>query len=307
MLTRRNIALALGAALVVAVAPSGGGGVAAATTQARHGGVSAAGDLPDVRAPYVGTVSGARPADAAMRDSAAARAFKQLRSTSAGAVGPAYPGGPPDLHMFTGTSFNCCSVGAQATHSVSTAIKPTDPNTYVYAPTILPSGGSCIEVTTAYSYYRQVVWAWDWCQSQDVAQTVTIDAAFMQTYTKYGKYSVRIMRTNAASNTWTAYLYNYVNGAWQKFYSQSGTPTYDAGWDIYEIYTDYAPDGTTYACGDLAKKHFEAKAIKQRVGRKWLLADASNSSDMGTALSSFDCPNLTYTMVTPNSHWKATG
>lgn len=272
------------------------------------------GSVPAWNAPHSGHVAGVQygrhlPVDTAQ----AVRAFKDLHAQMLG-----HPVGgvskPTTIHEYVGTSFDTTTSGSQATQSVSTKIHAGPHTPALYTPTMYPSGsgtnGSCIEVSTAYLPGSDNVAAWDWCQAIRFVATVHIDRAFMKTYTKHKNYSVQIVQTNPTKNTWTAYLYNYKTQAWETFYSQSGTSQVGLGegWDIYELYSDIKGDGQSYACDDLAGRRVEAKGIKVGVGGSLVTADATNAGDdYDVPLSQFQCDSLTYSMITPFSHWKAIG
>src|SRR5205823_11788695 len=106
-------------------------------------------------------------------------------------------------------------------------------------PTMYPSGGSCIEVSTAYFHTSQVVAAWDWCVLIRFVASVPIDASFLATYAVGHNYAVQIVQTDPSTNEWTAYLFNYVTGQWDTLFAQSGTSQVGLaeGWDLYELYS----------------------------------------------------------------------
>jgi hypothetical protein len=188
----------------------------------------------------------------------------------------------------------------------------------VYAPTALPSGGSCMEMTTAYTSDGPVLWAWNWCGGNDgVGKLVTIDASFLSTYTTtvngQAAYSTEIRQTNASNNTWSSYLYNYQTHAWDIFYTSSGS--YDLGetnfgWDMFEIYSTTNPaTNTAWYCSSMAGKRFEASGIAISLdGSSFSTATSANSYSYGNPPPSgteFDCPALSFTMVQANNDWVA--
>ena len=267
------------------------------------------GAVPDANAPHAGDVAGVRHgSDVSINNPTSVQAFKtlhdQMRGQSTDGVGP------DTIHEYVGTSFDPSTVGSQATQSVSPKIEPANPGTTLYTPTMYPSGGSCIEISTAYFHDEQVVAAWDWCHAITFVAEKPIDKSFMKTYTKNKNYSVQILQTDKSSNTWTSYLYNYKTDKWEKFYSQSGTSQVGlgAGWDIYELYSELKGDGTSYACDDLKNKRVEAQGIMVGVDGKLVPADPSNAGhDYDVPLSEFHCPSLSYQMVHQYDHWKAKG
>jgi hypothetical protein len=311
MPTSRKLIAALGLVLGTAsLTLAGSVPSLAATTQTIAAAPSAetASSVPSPNAPHVGDVTGARYGPGiSINNPTSVAAFKSLHEQMLGH----FSGSRLDLiHEYVGTSFNATTLGSQATQSVSTQIKPADPNTTLYTPTMYPSGGSCIEISTAYFYDSQVVAAWDWCQAITFVAEVAIDADFMSTYTQNKNYSVQIVQTKKADNTWTAYLYNYATATWEKFFTQNGTSQVGLGegWDIYELYSNINPNGKSYACIDLRKKRVEAQGIMVGVDGSLVLADPTNAGDdYDVPLSQFQCPSLHYQMITQFNHWKARG
>jgi hypothetical protein len=258
-------------------------------------------------APVNGLVPGITGAAAMQAAGVAGERFRQIAAqrNSQAAVDAA------SLHTAWGVFFNANSgKGLQATHSVvNVTTKPTES---LYAPTALPPGGACSELTTAYVSSGPVLWAWDWCSGRDtIGKLVKMDAAFMSTYTTVvngsSAYSEQEIQTTASNNTWTTYLYNYVTHAWDTFYSSSGTPDLSANqtWDFFEVYTSIDPStGAGYYCKDANGKAFEASDIKVNQNGSWVAASTANSSlSRPPAGSAFDCPSLTFTTVHANDHW----
>lgn len=313
MLTYRTLALGVGVAVAAAsltVVGTAASYASPSTDQART--TTSASAVPVVNAPHVTThVAGAQYGTHLPVDNAqSVKAFRELHEQMLGQTTGAAKDQPQTIHEYLGTSFDSTTVGAQATQSVSTKIKPADPGTTLYTPTMYPSGNSCIEMSTAYFHTSQVVAAWDWCQAITFVAQVTINKAFMKTYTKHKNYSEQIVQTNKAKNTWTAYLYNYKTDNWETFYSQSGQGQtgLSEGWDLYELYSNIQGDGQSYACTDLEGRRVEAKNIMVGVNGTLVPADATNAGHgYDVPLSQFQCSSLTYNMITPYSHWKAVG
>jgi hypothetical protein len=188
---------------------------------------------------------------------------------------------------------------------------------YIYSPTSLSPGGACIEMTTAYTPSGPLLWAWDWCGGRSsVGKAVTMNSAFRSTYTTtvngLPAYSFQVGKTNASTNQWTSYLYNYQTHAYETFYTSAGS--YDLGdtwfgWNMFEIYSSIEPStGVGYYCTDMAGQGFDASAIQVQLNGAWQSATPSNSYSYGNpppSGSSFQCPKLTFTMNTPYSHWSA--
>ncbi|MGA8113776.1 MAG: hypothetical protein WCA46_08955 [Actinocatenispora sp.] len=241
-----------------------------------------------------------------------AASFRALHDSLAN-PGHAAPSLADSIHPAQGTSFTALagSGGATATQSVSPSLTVNEGSTTIYTPTLYPAGGSCIEVTTAYWSGQRSVAAWDWCNNINFQAFVTIDSNFLATYGNGNNaYSVDIEQTDAGSNTWTAWLYNYQAGSWQQFYqsagsSQAGT----SGWDVYELYSSTDPStGNSFACADMAGQTFEASGIQVRINGSW---QAAGSGNAGTGYdqphSAFECPDMTYGMVNNYDHWRAVG
>jgi hypothetical protein len=267
---------------------------------------------PNPNAPHTGVVRGVQTgSNISANNPASRRAFLELHQQMLG-VDLGAPAKPDTIHEYVGTSFDNItdSEGSQATQSVSPNIKPADPGTTLYTPTMYPSGGSCVEVSTAYFHTSQVVAAWDWCvQIRFVAQ-ITIDASFMTTYTQDKNYSVQIVMTDKATNEWSSYLYDYTTATWDLLFKQHGTSQVGLaeGWDLYELYSNLKPNGQSYACIDLRKKRVESQNIQVRIGSTWFTADPAHASnDYDVPLSEFHCKSLRYQMITQFSHWKAKG
>jgi hypothetical protein len=213
------------------------------------------------------------------------------------------------IHPAQGTGFvnKGNDQGAMATQSVSTALHPTNGGTTIYTPTMYPAGGSCIEVTTVYTNVTQAVEAWDWCNNIDFEASVAINSSFLSKYTNgTGAYTVQIKQTNAGNNTWTAYLYDYAKGAYDTFYTSSGsTQAGDTGWDVNELYSSLQSNGQSYACTDMANLTFSASNIQLDLGGTWTAASTSNSdTEFDQPASAFHCSAMKYQMITKYNHWQ---
>jgi hypothetical protein len=215
-----------------------------------------------------------------------------------------------DLHTAWGVFFNDrASTGLLATHSVSTVT--THGGDVIYAPTALPPGGACTEMTTAYTSSGPLLWAWDWCGGRDsIGKVVNMDATFLSTYTTpvngQPAYTMREVQTSTSTNAWTVYLFNYRTQAWDTFYATSGTKDIPGStWDFFEIYTTLNPlTGAGYYCGDANGKAFEASSIQVSQNGTWTAANTSNSSlSNPPSGTSFDCPALAFSTIHANDHW----
>ncbi|MGW1617713.1 ricin-type beta-trefoil lectin domain protein [Streptomyces sp. NPDC002172] len=207
--------------------------------------------------------------------------------------------------------------GAQATHSVNVSTPVTGDDT-VYAPTLDPSSETCIEMTTIYA--RSTIWvgAWDWCAaSPGFAKVTVVDSAFLDTYTKKvngrPSYSVQDVQTNATTNEWTSYLYNYDTHAWETFFKSANTSKLGStgvGWDMMEVYTNYDPaTGEGQYCAETKGAVFQTTGLKYQTsfGGGWTAATADNSTVATTVKSSdLGCSDLSYAVLTPNNGFSLT-
>lgn len=214
------------------------------------------------------------------------------------------------IHPAQGTAFvnKGNDQGALAVQSVTTNLHPANSGTTIYTPTMYPAGGSCVEITTVYTTGTQAVEAWDWCNHITFEASVAINAAFMTRYTNNtGAYTVEILHTTG--NTWTSFLFDYTTNAYDTFFTSSGnTQAGTTGWDVNELYSNVAGNGQSFACADLAGKTFSASNIQVDLGGTWTAAAPSNSDTrFNQPASAFDCPSMSFQMITQYSHWSVTG
>ncbi|MEV6964784.1 hypothetical protein AB0M47_06665 [Hamadaea sp. NPDC051192] len=258
-----------------------------------------------------GTVPGLTGAAAVAAAGPAADRFREMRLS-----GTRQAAALAQLHTSWGVNFpNGQSAGLRATQSVVTGSgTTTSGGDYVYAPTAIPAGGACIEMTTAYTPSGPKLWAWDWCGGRDtVGKLTAMDSAFLATYTTTvnGRpaYRTDIHQTSTTANTWTAYLYNYQTNVWDSYYTSSGTydlPQFPFGWDMFEVYTSINPaTGVGYYCTGLAGRAFESSSIQVLVNGVWTAANTTNAPTDGAVPSgsAFDCPALTFSVVHANDNW----
>ncbi|GAA4543589.1 carbohydrate-binding protein [Amycolatopsis samaneae] len=245
----------------------------------------------------------------------AADRFLQLRREQAGLTGT--PRIAAQKHTFWGPEPQLSSGadGIVVTHSVTPDLQISNSSDVVYAPTVKPTGHSCIEVVTAYGLGQSgQVWAWDWCQSVSPAKVVPIDSAFLDSYTStvngHPAYTVQEVKTGSGTNSWTASLYNVKTSSWDTLFTQSGSDksTLNEGWDIFELYSTVDPStGEAYYCADARGAVFESSSLKLRVGGQWVAATTSNSPLRPTANprpGDYDCSSLRFEVPTPNSNWR---
>lgn len=256
-----------------------------------------------------GTVPGLTGAAAKAAAGPMADRFLQLRQGKAVAQRHTFWGPEPQL----ATSAD----GLVVTQSVTPSLRISNSDDVVYAPTMKPTGHSCVEVVTAYGLGEAAqVWAWDWCRSVSPAKVVPIDSAFLATYTStvdgHPAYTVREVRTNATANSWTASLRNVKTGAWDTLFTQSGgdQSSLDEGWDIFELYSTRNPaTGNAYYCSDARGAVFESSSLQLRVAGNWVNASPTNSPLSPTANprpADYDCSTLRFEVPAPNSTWRVT-
>lgn len=183
---------------------------------------------------------------------------------------------------------------------------------FLYAPTLKAPDGSCAELTTAYTPNGAYLWAWDWCVAIDAAKTVPLNSSFVSTYTTtvngHTAYSMYEALSNASTNTWSIYLYNYSTHAWSLFYRQSGTDQSGApeGWDVFEVYTTPSTTGANGPyCSEIAGRTFESSNIQLRYSGAWHAATTSNAPGLQPipAGSDLGCSSLRFSIPNANSDW----
>jgi hypothetical protein len=220
------------------------------------------------------------------------------------------------LHAGWGAFPFNASNGAQAVHSVNPNLQiPSGNPDIIYAPTLDPSGKTCIEVTTYYWQGGNAVGAWDWCAaSPGFAAVIGIDANFISKYTTtvngHPAYSVRDIQTNATTNSWTAYLFNYTTNAWDALYTSANTSKLTethGGWNMFEVYTEYNPaTGEGYYCDKIVGSFWQASSMQIRFGSTWQTLTTSNSQIPAVSAADFGCEGLTFSVPTANSAWRVT-
>ncbi|WP_051467909.1 hypothetical protein [Actinomadura oligospora] len=267
---------------------------------------------PNPSAPKIGRVAGARPVPRDANTAKAVRAFQELHRARLGRT--TAPSLREQIHEFWGVEPAAGTHdGLMATHSVDPSYRVSYSEDFTYAPTT-KAASSCMEVTTVYSQaVGNELWAWDWCGSGGPAVELPMDASFERTYTTqvngHAAYTVQLVRTNASTNAWTAYLYNHTTNTWNSFFSKSGRDTSGLryGWDIFEIYASRDPStGNAYYCADAKNVVFESSSIKLRHSTTWTPASPSDSPWAPVAVptpSDYLCPTLTFTRASANDHW----
>ena len=175
-----------------------------------------------------------------------------------------------------------------------------------------PPGGSCVELVTVYTQSVRAVSAWDWCQSVSFAASVTIDSSFLSTYTNgTGAYTGRVVKTSAASNTWSAdALQLRDRPAGTRCSRQSGTNQSGRtdGWDIEELYSTVGSSGQAELLRRQAGVTFESSNIAVRNNGTWSAATSANAdTHYDSPNSAFYCSSRSYQMISTYDHWKAVG
>lgn len=178
----------------------------------------------------------------------------------------------------------------------------------LYAPT-MKAPGSCVELVTTYTGGVRQVWAWDWCVSVNVAKSVDIDAGFQAHYVTsvngHDSYRGKVEQTDAGSNTWTSYLFNYSTGQWDTFYSQSGTDQSHEGrsWNIFEIYA--SGDTTAEYCNALGSRTIESSSYQIKLNGAWTSANTGNTQVISnSSANDFLCPGMSRVVLNPNDDWQ---
>ncbi|HWE88674.1 MAG TPA: hypothetical protein VG317_04335 [Pseudonocardiaceae bacterium] len=245
-------------------------------------------------------------------------------NTRFSAAGPQSPSGQqPDPvattdntthHFDSGIQLTAATTGMAAMQSITptgSELSASDQDS-VLSPTLYPAANSCIEVTTVANSDGYSVSPFDWCGYPSGARGWQpgrkIDASFLSTYmtSSYGlpSYWVQIRQTNPATNTWTAYLYNFQTKAWDSLYSSSGATGKPGiqGWDIAEFYSTSNPATSTgYFCTETRGMAWESNDIMLLVNGKFTWASASNSRQVPGGGA--NCP-LSYKVIATNSHWR---
>ncbi|MEV7597150.1 hypothetical protein AB0O91_07125 [Kitasatospora sp. NPDC089797] len=289
---------------------------------------------PQANAPTGAPVSGRVLGEAGIRpqDRPGIQRFRDLRAgrtaptrPSAAATGSSAPADLADqAHRWWGTELgpngDTGYDGVTATHTLDAPLRLSGPNDFLYAPTTKARSNSCIELVTVHTQTSAQVWAWDWCNTdpaQQVGATVDIDSAFLQKYgtTVNGRsaYGVRILQTDAGTNTWSASLYNVTTATWDPFFTSQGTDqtTLAYGWDMFEYYSDQTGSGNVGVCQDLSGRVVETTGLKihNPATGAWSdagPADATVFPDATMNPSDYFCPGITGRMASPYSAWQVT-
>lgn len=212
----------------------------------------------------------------------------------------------PDHPAWGVFTSNVPMTGQQAYNSVAAGY--TFSSDTLYAPT-MKAPNSCIEMVTAYNGGNTPqVWAWDWCDSIDVAKSVNIDSTFIANYTvkKNGldSYLGKLEQTNASNNTWSAQLFNVRTQKWDTLFTQSGSDQGDTNrsWNIFELYTNGPANTSANYCNAMGTKSFQSTECKLKIDGQWSAPTSSNSSVYKAGQSSFRC-DLSQVVQHANDSW----
>ncbi|HEY3502498.1 MAG TPA: hypothetical protein VGN37_06840 [Actinocatenispora sp.] len=306
---RKRYAVALAATAVACVLAGEPAGAAPALTSAGEklgapdaAPAAASGTAVDPDAPAGGTVPGATGADARAAVGAAGTHFGAVRQQGTGLRAAA-----TEHHENYQWTTKANAYGVIATQSVDPTIKiPSTDDETVYAPTMVAGGESCIELSTIYYHGAATLGAWNWCgKNPGFDKTTGFTSTFMSTYTKkvggHSYYGAKINRTDKASNTWTAWLYNRKTSKWDTFFTSKGTGKKPGhGWDMFETYNHVdAKTGNAYYCAAIKGHRFETTDVQFYVNGGWKHV---TKADMNIAPSAspdakkdFHCSGLTFT------------
>jgi hypothetical protein len=126
---------------------------------------------------------------------------------------------------------------------------------YVYAPTMMPPGGACVEVTQRYQRQAggSTTGKWfgivDWCETDAPEgyewallepQVTSWTNRYVRTYEGKPTYLVTIVTPNTGNTMgqcWSANLYDYILGGWVERLNRCGTPQHGhgtTGWTLWE-------------------------------------------------------------------------
>jgi hypothetical protein len=222
------------------------------------------------------------------------------------------------LHTNWGTIPTQIFDGMFATQSINSfTLSDSD---VVFSPTMDPSPDSCIEVTTRYQSGENYLSAWDWCTTSPgwAVSWPDLSASFQANYTTTinGQpfYTIEIVNTNSQENQWTAYLYNYLTGAYDTFYQTSGTSQLASngvdGWDMDEVYTYWnSSTGEGDYCAAAEGANFESRSLElETPAGSWGNATNSNSKPAVAFPSGnrVGCDNGHFWLPAENSNWRVT-
>jgi hypothetical protein len=221
------------------------------------------------------------------------------------------------LHVDWGTTPYETIDGAMANQQLDSFTLPSSSKETIYSPTLDPSGIDCIEVTTDYVGGADYIGAWNWCETNPTWGLLTVDttASFQADYTTVisGRrfYTVKDMQTNATTNQWTAYLYNYSTGDWDVLFQSASTSKLSnsgGGWDLDEVYTYYdsSTQSGTY-CNEIGSNDWESTNLTYLIGGSWVPANSANADVTYPSGLNIGCPAAHFTSTINAWHTAPTG
>lgn len=315
----RRVALALGLVAAVGISTAAQLPAYAGTKTTTGSSTVSTSATPDPNAPFSGkNVAGAVYGQAAVAAAGSlATDFVNSHQEMLSALKSQATTAAAQLHDWWGTFPDTGSgPGGMATQSIDPNFRLSKAGDILYAPTMKPANGSCIEVVTVHNTGVPQIWAWDWCKKIAPGAEVKVTSTFISTYTTTvngrSAYTQKNVLTNKATNTWTSYLYNYSTKAWDKLFASSGTDQsgLSYGWDMFEFYSATNPStGHTYVCDDIAKAGLVVQSTSVKIrsaAGSWSLANTSDSKWQPTAHpnpSSYKCPAMVFTIVANNYDW----
>lgn len=246
------------------------------------------------------------------------------RKASPGALTPAAGNIKPDLtswsgtlHADWGTFADTTNDGAYANQQLDSFTLPSSSGDTIYSPTLDPSTTDCIEVTTVYVGGADYIGAWNWCATNPGWGVLTPDnnSTFDTDYTTVTSgrrfYTIEDVQTNATTNQWTAYLYNYSTGAWDVLFQSANTSKLSqtgGGWDMDEVYTVY--DSSTQSgsyCNEIGTNDWESTDLTYLINGSWVQASSANATVPYPSGLNIGCPAAHFTTGIDSWHTAPTG
>lgn len=210
--------------------------------------------------------------------------------------------------------------GVAATHDVRAdmALPPASTLTnagavFIYAPTLLPPGGSCVEATTIHQRTQNDAatvhlqgW-YDWCGYNRPGGVAgwyyqqPMDALFfnnyVRTYNGQPAISISIVTPTNYNGCWYGHLYNYSVGGWEQKISSCGTTQigHNTGWTAWESWN------LQYGCPVLANaRATQINFADPRPGQPDWVAITDHPNDMAVSVGYGPCwSQNTYTFQMP--------
>ena len=229
----------------------------------------------------------------------------QTPAASSGIMRPDLTSWSGDLHAYWGVYPSETIYGAMANQQLDSFTLPASSGDTIYSPTLDPSSIDCIEVTTDYVGGADYIGAWNWCETNPTWGSLTPDqtSSFQTNYTTVTSgrrfYTVEDVQTNATTNQWTAYLYNYSTGNWDTLFQSANTSKLSqsgGGWDMDEVYATYdaSTQSATY-CNQIGGADWESTDLTYLIGGSWVAASPSNANTTYPSGMNIGCPAAHFT------------